>query len=456
VLAVAAYGPGVLSLRYLKGLFAPWAWYTGGVLTQDAYPWDTEGGYFFALAALIGSLSVIAYLSTGFRGSRRPVPFAASGLVFLGFVSLFLHAKYVVQLSFAYWAGTALPALAVMAWAVKHFGPRLYRLAIASAGPRAFPWLRRGRVPRVLAALTGLVGAAWLADGAWGGDATMVYGLRSYWGYNSLLNTAVRSALGQAGVRYSPLPVSVLRRHGEGDVFLFFMAVGDVEAYRTEADVELIRGNTEPGERVAIVSWFDWAFLLEAKRPPRYFILPVPTTQGIPSQVEELARVTNESRVLFIDKRWEGLLTDLAPGWLYSFRRAGESDNLLLYRQRWAGPGQRPRAGGADGGPAVETGEGSLDGVSGATITGWAWDSKRPDTPIAVDIYDGATLLATGRADLMREDLVQARIGNGEHGFIYPTPARLKDGKSHTIRVRISGADKELGGSPKALGPPES
>jgi hypothetical protein len=101
--------------------------------------------------------------------------------------------------------------------------------------------------------------------------------------------------------------------------------------------------------------------------------------------------------------------------------------------------------------PAPETGEGVLEDVSGDGISGWAWDSKQPDRPIRVDIFDGDTKLATVLACAFREDLLQAQIGSGRHAFGYAIPAGLKDGKSHPIRVTIAGTDKELTGSPKVL-----
>jgi hypothetical protein len=113
---------------------------------------------------------------------------------------------------------------------------------------------------------------------------------------------------------------------------------------------------------------------------------------------------------------------------------------------------QTPDGAGA-GKPADETAGGSLDGVTGAVISGWAWDSRQPDSPVAVDVFDGATLLATVPADLFRADLLQAQIGNGRHGFTYPTPAGLQDGKPHTIRVKVAGTEKDLSGSPKELKP---
>jgi hypothetical protein len=94
---------------------------------------------------------------------------------------------------------------------------------------------------------------------------------------------------------------------------------------------------------------------------------------------------------------------------------------------------------------------GSFDGVDVRHITGWAWNANRPDSPVDVDLYDGDKLLATIRARHFRHDLRDAGAGNGKHGFIYPTPSGLKDGKPHTLRVKITGSEFELDGSPKAV-----
>ena len=92
---------------------------------------------------------------------------------------------------------------------------------------------------------------------------------------------------------------------------------------------------------------------------------------------------------------------------------------------------------------------GSLDAVTADVIAGWAWDKSQPDTPIKVDIIDGDKKLTTVLADEFRQDLLDAKAGNGKHAFNYPTPESLKDGKPHTIRAKITGTDKELTGSPK-------
>jgi len=92
---------------------------------------------------------------------------------------------------------------------------------------------------------------------------------------------------------------------------------------------------------------------------------------------------------------------------------------------------------------------GVLDSESGAEmIGGWAWDSSRPDVPVHVEIYDGEEKIATVPADEFRQDLADAGIGNGKHGFFYATPASLKDPAAHTLSAKIAGTGIHLTNSP--------
>jgi hypothetical protein len=93
--------------------------------------------------------------------------------------------------------------------------------------------------------------------------------------------------------------------------------------------------------------------------------------------------------------------------------------------------------------------EGTLDGFDADSVSGWAWDPKKPETPIKVDLYDDDKKFATVPADEFRKDLLEAKKGNGKHGFLYALPKSLKDGKEHTIRAKFEGTDKELDESPK-------
>jgi hypothetical protein len=90
----------------------------------------------------------------------------------------------------------------------------------------------------------------------------------------------------------------------------------------------------------------------------------------------------------------------------------------------------------------------TLDSADNKVIQGWAWDPQQPDTPLEVEIFDGKTLLGKVTADRFRKDLADNRKGNGRHGFAFPTPASLKDGRPHSVRATISGTEIELTKSP--------
>ena len=84
-------------------------------------------------------------------------------------------------------------------------------------------------------------------------------------------------------------------------------------------------------------------------------------------------------------------------------------------------------------------------------ITGWAYDATRPDTIVSVDIFADETLIATLDADGFRPDLLTAGKGRGRHGFEFPVPDRLRDGRPHTIRITVAGTDIPLLGTPKVV-----
>lgn len=82
--------------------------------------------------------------------------------------------------------------------------------------------------------------------------------------------------------------------------------------------------------------------------------------------------------------------------------------------------------------------EGNLELVGKESLVGWAWDSSRPDVPIKVEIFCDGITVATVTADQARKDLLSAKKGDGRHGFIYPTPDRMRDGKEHKVTVTIA------------------
>ena len=101
-----------------------------------------------------------------------------------------------------------------------------------------------------------------------------------------------------------------------------------------------------------------------------------------------------------------------------------------------------------------QTIEGYLDTVTSEALYGWVRDSKQPNKRLTVDIFDGEKKLGTAQADEFRKDVAEVMGGDGKHGFQYTFPASLNDGKSHTIRVRVSGTNVELLNSPQTIKSP--
>ena len=93
--------------------------------------------------------------------------------------------------------------------------------------------------------------------------------------------------------------------------------------------------------------------------------------------------------------------------------------------------------------------EGYIDRCTPGSVAGWAWDSERPDRRIVVEVFlDGARLGQTA-AEHFRQDLVDAGIGDGAHGFFYALPAPLADlGGRISAIVAGTGVRLATAGSP--------
>ncbi len=84
--------------------------------------------------------------------------------------------------------------------------------------------------------------------------------------------------------------------------------------------------------------------------------------------------------------------------------------------------------------------QGELLSVNNGSVEGWAWCRYKPNLPIAVDIYNAGTHLATVMADLPQE----AEFKNEAHGFHYQLPEALNATASSLIRVQYQGTEIEL------------
>jgi hypothetical protein len=82
--------------------------------------------------------------------------------------------------------------------------------------------------------------------------------------------------------------------------------------------------------------------------------------------------------------------------------------------------------------------EARVEVVEPGYVVGWAWVPARPAEPPRLDVYVDRLLLGSVAADQPREDLVHLGAG-GRHGFSFPLPSHLRDGRQHTVVVCPAG-----------------
>ncbi|WP_025765328.1 PA14 domain-containing protein [Dyadobacter tibetensis] len=95
---------------------------------------------------------------------------------------------------------------------------------------------------------------------------------------------------------------------------------------------------------------------------------------------------------------------------------------------------------------------GHFDGANCGTMGGWAYDYSNPNTPVNIDILEGSTVIQSNiPAANFRQDLLNAGIGNGVHGFEINTPSSLKNGQNRVLSARVSGCSFVLNNSPRTI-----
>ncbi|WP_155403365.1 tetratricopeptide repeat protein [Pseudomonas putida] len=96
---------------------------------------------------------------------------------------------------------------------------------------------------------------------------------------------------------------------------------------------------------------------------------------------------------------------------------------------------------------------GHLDYVDEGYAYGWAFNPLKPHDRVSVDILCEGKLVGHGPADGYREDLKEAKIGDGNHLFKIKLSYELYDGKVHSLYARNASNSILLTGSNVVLGP---
>jgi len=85
--------------------------------------------------------------------------------------------------------------------------------------------------------------------------------------------------------------------------------------------------------------------------------------------------------------------------------------------------------------------EGRLESVVDGRAIGWAWDPEHPDEAVEVEVLVDGRGVASGVADIERQVLAAAGMGEGRYGFDVALPEELGAERSHAIRV-TAGPDR--------------
>ena len=84
---------------------------------------------------------------------------------------------------------------------------------------------------------------------------------------------------------------------------------------------------------------------------------------------------------------------------------------------------------------------GYIDVVRKDLVAGWAFNSRRPNDSIEVELLLGERQPIVAKADRLRDDLLQSGIGNGRHAFEVAIEGNVN---LNALRVRVRGADYYL------------
>jgi len=88
---------------------------------------------------------------------------------------------------------------------------------------------------------------------------------------------------------------------------------------------------------------------------------------------------------------------------------------------------------------------GNLDGVADGHVVGWCARNDSED-PVEVQLLVDGVVVASGKADVFRQDLLKAGIGNGKHGFRFDI-SRLRPKEGAVLEVRTADGTHVVFGS---------
>ena len=92
--------------------------------------------------------------------------------------------------------------------------------------------------------------------------------------------------------------------------------------------------------------------------------------------------------------------------------------------------------------------EGRLEAVRHGHIEGWAFDPRDPTRRLEIEVLCDGQVQGRSVADLYRQDLAEAGVGDGRHAFALPLSSALRNAGEHELVVRECQSGQPLEGSP--------
>lgn len=244
LLCAAAYGRGVLSAPFAAGLLQPFFLYGGG-FGGLAIDWRWQWHLLYNIIAPGAALITIAWGSFSlWRGCANGDGIARTGaLTMFGMLGILMSFKYANMSFVALWLVNSIGFIVVLAWWLRqaqlcYESDRLRFPGITIPGGAVVSW-------------GGAFVALLLVSTAGDPRNPTSYALQSYLQYPSLLNAVLKNDMGGCRQLSCAAPLRVDRR-----------------------DVELITRLVPDKQRAAVFGWYDWAYLIEARRASWFQFLP--------------------------------------------------------------------------------------------------------------------------------------------------------------------------------------
>jgi hypothetical protein len=84
---------------------------------------------------------------------------------------------------------------------------------------------------------------------------------------------------------------------------------------------------------------------------------------------------------------------------------------------------------------------GHIDRCDAEFIEGWVYDADRPDQRISLQIFAAGTPIGECTADMFRQDLADAKLGDGNIAFSFRVPDFLPRTATEEVQLRILGSE---------------